>query len=373
MNALILTEKSNDPKNPYNLYAKLKKISTEEVPVFKTQAQEIEGRKVALDPAVFQASAKEQKKITFAELPPGIGPDTLSGYFAAMEARLSAMDAPEKAAAEKYIQDVNEVSLPLLRSNFTDDATIGSLVRVQGAAGDAVPLSAARFFTIIKFISDQSDQIAPGEILSPREDVLLKISASIRNCAAGKTDGINKAYNALPRAYRYEEQGQEEGTINAGAYLSAAVQDELHTMLAGENAMMRELTEVPGAISQLPHQSLHLKNLIGRAIGIVHPLTFDEHSFTLFDPLVARSVDDTLSIFYKHFTPEFLIEALQRHVNQNIRAKTVPGLYKNLDDFLGEKSDESWDLDDEDNFLSILTRKGAMNLLIKAGYLKASV
>ena len=62
MNALILTEKSNDPKNPYNLYAKLKKISTGGPSVLKTQAQEIEGRKVALDPAVFQASAKEQKR-----------------------------------------------------------------------------------------------------------------------------------------------------------------------------------------------------------------------------------------------------------------------------------------------------------------------
>ncbi|HEY5260147.1 MAG TPA: hypothetical protein VIJ46_05805, partial [Rhabdochlamydiaceae bacterium] len=183
MNALILTEKSNDPKNPYNLYAKLKKISAEEVPVFKTQGQEIEKTQVALDPAVFQASAKEQKKVTFADLPPGIGPNTLSGHFDALQARLSAMDAPEKAAAEKYIQDANEVSLSLLHSNFTADATIGSLVRVQGAAGDAVPLSAARFFAIIKFISDQSDQIAPGEILSPREDVLLKISASIQNCA----------------------------------------------------------------------------------------------------------------------------------------------------------------------------------------------
>src|SRR5208282_3549330 len=96
------------------------------------------------------------------------------------------------------------------------------------------------------FISDQSDQIAPGEILSPREDVLLKISASIRNCAAGKTDGINKAYNALPRAYRYEQQAQAEGTINSGSYLREAVQGELHAMLTIDNAMMRELTEAPG-------------------------------------------------------------------------------------------------------------------------------
>jgi hypothetical protein len=81
-------------------------------------------------------------------------------------------------------------------------------------------------------------------------------------------------------------------------------------------------------------------------------------------------VNDTLSIFYKHFTPEVLIDALQKHVNQNIRAKTVPGLYKDLSEFLGEKSDESWDLDEDDFTLFSLTRKGAMNLLIKAGYLK---
>ena len=320
----ILTEESNDTKNPFNLYAKLKGIAAEAVPVFKTPEQEIGGTAVSLDSAVFQARANEQKKVAFADLPPGIGEDTLNRHFNALHARLSAMDAPGAVAAAKYIQDANGISFAALRSNFTEDDMIRSLVGVQGAAGDPVPLSAARFFAIMKFISDQSDQIAPGEILSPREDVLLKISASIQNCAAGKADGINKAYTCLlPRAYRYEEQAQAEGTINSGSYLREAVQGELQAMLTVDNAMMRELTEAPGPgeIPQLSHQSLYLKNLIGRAIGIVHPLTFDDHSFTLFDPLVARSVDDTLSIFYKHFTPEVLIDALQRHVNQNIRAK----------------------------------------------------
>ncbi|HEY5234926.1 MAG TPA: hypothetical protein VIJ14_02010, partial [Rhabdochlamydiaceae bacterium] len=153
----ILTEESNDPKNPFNLYAKLKKIAAEAVPVFKTQGQEIEGTAVSLDPAAFQASAKEQKKVTFADLPPGIGPDTLSGHFDALQARLRAMDAPGSAAAEQYIQDANGISFASLRSNFTEDDMVRALVSVQGAASNAVPLSPARFYAIMKFISDQSD------------------------------------------------------------------------------------------------------------------------------------------------------------------------------------------------------------------------
>jgi hypothetical protein len=245
-----------------------------------------------------------------------------------------------------------------------------------------------QFFTIVQFILDQPNTLAEGKLLSEREEVLLKMAASIRHCPGGKKEGIAKAYNII--------KGQaatglsSEGSQLHG-YFDTVMQNEFSAFLSNDNAFIREVTQVPAdkEIKQLVHQSIYLKNLIGKPIGLIWDLTMDQHTYIIYDDLVNLERKEVLESFFRYFTPDVLIEVVQKTLKKDHtegKQETLKDeMYHRLSTFLGGYNPEHWDItelnDDEKEKLGLpkddevqrlsLTRKGVIALLEKLGYLEA--
>ncbi|HEY5234927.1 MAG TPA: hypothetical protein VIJ14_02015 [Rhabdochlamydiaceae bacterium] len=201
------------------------------------------------------------------------------------------------------------------------------------------------------------------------------MSASIQYCKKGKSEGIALAYNTLDPKFRYD-RGQA-GAEGARDYLAKVVQEELSNALSADNPMMRELAGSSGPVDQLAHQTIYLKNFIGRLIGLSHSLEFDPYTGQLSNQLVHRDLQDTSQIFYKHMTPKALAAALQNQVNRELyKDKSVENPAGNFDSaFFGklnaflEGALGNWDMDEDEVNVEGLTEKGALDLLVRAGYL----
>ncbi len=373
---LALTENTNDPKNPYRLFMLHKQRASEPLPSVNPSSEVIDGKSFSLNPQGFQENAILATPITFAQLPKNVGPDDVRKLFAALEARLEHMEPQEREAAGQCIQGATESSFQSLQTNFADDAYLNSLLAIpRGKPEETVPADAARFFAIVSFISSQSNIVNPGQLLSPQEEVLLKMSASIQACKKGKSEGVALAYNTLEPSFRYDKV--QAGGENAKTYLAKVVQEELSNALSADNPMMRELTGSSGSISQLAHETIYLKNFIGRAIGLPHPLEFDPYTGVISIDL-KRDLKDTLEIFYKHMTPKALAAALKKQVDRELyKNKTAANpagtfdkeFFGKLNAFLGNALG-NWDMDEDEMEVEGLSEKGAFNLLVKAGYLK---
>ncbi|HEY5234928.1 MAG TPA: hypothetical protein VIJ14_02020 [Rhabdochlamydiaceae bacterium] len=165
---LALTESSNDPKNPYQLYMKLKAMDAEPLPVVNTPVDVIDGKRYALNPETFQESAARAIPITFAQVPQNVGSEDLRKLFAALAARLAQMQPNDRDAVQNYIRETTETSFEALQANFLDDAYLNSLLRhPRGNPEDKAPVDVARFFALMNFILIQSPKVEPGQLLSP--------------------------------------------------------------------------------------------------------------------------------------------------------------------------------------------------------------
>lgn len=103
------------------------------------------------------------------------------------------------------------------------------------------------------------------------------------------------------------------------APVAPLVAQSVHKMLAaqftGDNLLMKELAEVED-VEQVLHQEIYLKNLIGPLLGITHAISFDKYTHVLSDALIAKSRDAVLELFFKHFTPKVMANALAADLNK---------------------------------------------------------
>ena len=145
-------------------------------------------------PAGLQKLTQENAlKVKFKELPlhpikpnTRIEPTTLIELFAQIDQRLSNLAISEREELKNAL--TFEYSYDILKNNFLE-GYIPTLLSIKGSSEDFVPLDAAKFFAILLFILKQSDQQAQGQLVSPQEETLLKISTSITSCPSGKHTG----------------------------------------------------------------------------------------------------------------------------------------------------------------------------------------
>jgi|GEM_PF-2316282 len=100
----------------------------------------------------------------------------------------------------------------------------------------------------------------------------------------------------------------------------------------GLDKMMQELTGQK-AVKEAAHQVTYLKNLIGAEIGIGSELETDIFTALLSDKLFKRSKNEALSIFFKHVTPQKMVSALKRMIdNSSLENKQLLKVFLGLSD-----------------------------------------
>lgn len=111
-------------------------------------------------------------------------------------------------------------------------------------------------------------------------------------------------------------------------FLNQAVRNFMMTKFMGTDEMMKELTGKNEDVFQPVHQAAYLKNLIGSYAGIGSDLEVDLYTHVLSKVLVNRDRDEVLAIFFKHVTPEVMLEALLKTIkNESVENKQMLKLF----------------------------------------------
>lgn len=375
-----------NPKNPYRIYASLKALEGS-VSAVAAPPQSLEGQTVRVGVAAMRSETeKVSTAATFASLPGDITPETVRNLFAAMRARLAALPADKQAAARADIasmcpSDATVDILDALERNLTEDEYLTRLLRITGAPTDRVPNDVWEFYHIIQFIQQQGDAVAEGENLSPREQVLIKMSQSIQFCSSGKKEGIGLAYGLIRDVIRTPSSLETEA-LKTLLY-QEIVMPHLQHLLSDDGPFLREMTGVPVGtpISQLSHQAIYVKNLIAKRLGLPWDLTFDQHTGVLYNALVEKTVDQVLEALFRHFSPENLRAVLQENVKKRFKSLERPETHAQALPFYNaimaclefKDSCVSYTEDDDFNLIDCqLTPAGATELLMKLDFLEAA-
>lgn len=367
-------------KNPYTLYRKHVEMAQKPPPEVPVVYQTIEGKTVGIATKHFQERAKQTHRLRYKDLPEPVHPEDL---FQEFETRLSHLTAEERQNVEKQIREMTGSTFRALRVNFSGNSLNTLLVR--GDPEDAAPMPQACFAQILHYITnlDNTDILQSG--MTRREETLIQLSNSVQNCLSGKKEGIIHWYNiGLPEEYHFPllETVCDPALQKAQEFIFQFLQNVLRELLSSEPFIQEFIKEKDPSllswlfgkqepISELAHQSIYLKNALSHIIGYVHDIQFDPSTGMIHDALFIKEVRELLEIFYRHFTPELLINNLKEKVDRDNPYKTNMPLFSSLNNLVGAQASD-WEVDEEDEPTGKITRKGAVDLLINSGYLLES-
>ncbi len=363
------TADPGDRKNPYTLQKYLQEKMKEELSFTPPQFT-VGEEKLSFDLTTFQK--KVSLKTFSRENLPDVKPDALEQLVSDLDEHLNRLKAEDKKKALDQIEQMTGVTLEGLKTGSLESNYLRALL--SSTAGP-IGLTAAQFFSIVKYIQSKSSEVEDGQLLSPREEALLKIAASITYCTTGKKEGIFNVYHTfLPDAYKLkmampktERESHESSRVTEFVF-NNVVQKKLSQQFSGTNKLMQELVG-KRVVRQASHQALYLKNLIGHLVGLFHSLTFDRHGGIVYDSLLDKSPVEILKIFYQHFTPQVVIAALQEEVKRTLSSKDM-SLFNDINAFLTDRDmGKVWDLDGKSNPLG-LTPFAALELLKECGYIQ---
>ena len=334
--AIVTFRSANNTRdNPYLIFNHHKSRT----PIaFKPEGMFIEGRKVALS---FEKFAEISQLYSFApsELPP-VGPKEWSE----LGSRLNSSETA-KAILAHISNDPWSAIESTLSSPFLSD--------ILAANTNPMPPVSAQFRAILHYL------------LSVNEEQCLQVLCGIQACHAGKSEGIAMTYHTvLPEGFKLKKQLAQDAPEGADAqhFFASFSQKVLLELLSGNNPLMQELTGQV-RIGQLSHQSLFIKNLIARSIGLQHETTFDLYTALVCDKLKQMTLEEALEIFARHATALHLASQLQHAY------KKGDVTYPTLAAICGEPI--VWTMNDEDleNIKFELTLAGAVEILLRVGLL----
>ena len=209
-------------------------------------------------------------------------------------------------------------------------------------------------------------------LLSPQEDLLLRVSVSISACPSGQRYGITNYYNSLPLEFRSSvaQLCAPEQKIND--LIERTIQNVMNETF-GDTEFWMSLLKISN-VSQLTHQILFLKNRLFNQLGLEHTLTFDAHSGTLYDSLLEMPLIDLLKAYFAICTVDKVIARLKRNAEEALQKKHVG--YMDIVFYLereGEKLSKEmifkyFIFDEEYKPLSI-TQEGAIKLITSSKYI----
>ena len=363
---------STASKSPYTIYERLIAASESHPPI-ETPWAEIEGLRVRFNVAQMQTTV--QKTIPRAQVMEKLaGRELPNPPFAAladsMQARIDLMTPADRQACLAHLHEQD--SLDRLCTNLKD----GFFAELfSSALPDEVPIQRAYPFAIVGYILAQSNNPPEAGRLSEQEYVLLAFSSSVQNCSKGKLEGLIGFYNLLDKPSQYAIGPAEAEPIKQ---LAVDIEYQIRRLMgedfSGHNHMMREMTSTAADrdVSQLAHQSIYLKNMLGVHLGLRDAVEFDVYSECISSTLSEKNLNKLAEIFFRHFTVDRVIEKVKQYYAAQVKEGGAPdmALYNASNDWLqleGDKLTDAWDIE----VVPIVpTTIGAIGILHKLGILE---
>ena len=366
---LITLQDTARVTNPFRLYGTLQELWQKETPQVDLPRAELHGFNLQFNPTAMQVRARQTISVE-AVLMLSQGKQyvdtTLFKLTAALKTRLDQLDEAQRKKIYTHTEAITGFSLTDLIANLEDNYFV-TLLRMPYEK--ELSLYKAFLCAILTSIFDQPNSIEGDALLSPQEESLLMISASIRHCSTGKKEGIVLTYNTLDTKYQYSSsiKAQTDSQQKMLNFLSTLVEQQISRLLTTVNPLIEELAG-PNQSSQLVHISLYLKNLLARHIGLAHNLQFDMHSDLLSQTLVAHPLEAVLTAFYQHLKISDSLAHLKAAFD-TLAPQEKALLYNSCNELLNNKDlDDVWDLDDEGGYS--LSDTGAVRLFLASGYIK---
>lgn len=350
-------DSQNDPKNPFVIFNQLQiqvpKESWMETSVVHSWNLQTLRKKGAVI------------KYQLSDLPEGVNETTLNDLYKTLSKRLESLEGEEKEKIKHYIMEAIGYKFEDLKMAFLTNPLIKQLVKISSSSVSSLQY---QFYSILKAIFDSNNECQPGELLSMREDMLLKISVTIQACETGTRNGIETCFDLLPE--KYKTRIAEKHHAPADQLIDDAIQrtfNELFTYIIP--------AKISKDVSQSSHTTLYLKNRLFRQLGIRHELVFDLYSKELPDELFTYSANALFSMTIENFQVEAVVKKIIKGSAELFNKKTKSFL-SNVTDLIGKAegaiSGENYPqyIEIDENFAPIkLTKKGARAMLKGAGYL----
>ncbi len=355
------------PANPYVVFLKHTDSARETLNV-EAMVQEVLGKSVSL-----HLGAMNSRRVVF--VPRETVLQHCGGHFFTWSNlqqwleeignRLASLSERDKLQVLTHIQQTCLSSLDTLIQNLKD-SYFKQLLDVAGLHQISIPC--AMFMGIMKSIADKSHEKRAEELLSPREDVLLKMSASIRECSIGKSEGIVMAYNLLEDRYKYVNLIDVQDlplVARAKSFLHNWVQKKMSVFLSSDTPFLKQVTGEDHEICQLAHQCLYCKNLLAPHLGMSHAIQLDHHTDLLYTALLQKEVGNILTEFTAHFSIANLVNDLIHFFTLEAEKINLYGLFSAL---IGEdlSLEKSFAIEIEPPFAVSLQPVAALLLLQKA-------
>ncbi len=299
------------------------------------------------------------------DISPGIPPDTFSELFRGMEERLGNDPRFEQyILEEKYEPTIDREfkqgkppTFEKLKNNLLTDSYIQRLLRLPEGDNESIEPAQYQQYCIIENLLKADSTVAPGELLSPREQMLLQYSRYIIFCDTGKKEGIGNAYRLIPATRSVRLTIPAEKFIEDFTY--QFFQDKMRKIIDREDFMKALLNEP--LIDQRNHQSDFIKRRFGKLVGLKEDIKLDMWTHNLHPKIHDITPEHFIKTFYQFFDiPEVMQEytaALREKLTNEIKLPPdirVQGIYDHLQRTYQVSDMEAFEMDEDlINFIGI--------------------
>ncbi len=364
-----LLETTDDPQNPFNFYKLLAKRRTEVVELDKSQlpTETFDGTTVRLNQGYLKKLP--EATILFKDLP-----KYSKDFFKDMKSEIGKLLKENKDLGNEieiltgFENKFGTSSYSSLMQSALGSNYLSNLINIKNISQDSVIMhNSAKMVAIVSYIESLDNKPHKESSFSVRQETFLKMLASIGGCYFGKDEGLSLYYNKLPETAKFKFTDKPM----AQEFLESTIRHDVEDMFSGENTFFKELIGMQPyeKVKEVSHQSLYVKNLIGKDVGLVHSLKFDTHSQLFYKNLVDQPKRIVIKTFYKYLIPHVLINSVIRNANEELKQHNA-SLYATLSVLIDENHNEkSWYFSTSTGEIT-LTHYGALQLLLKIGALQ---
>lgn len=302
---------------------------------------------------------------TRGDISQGISSDTFSELFRGMEERLGNDPIFEQYILEEQYEPTIDPefkqgeppTFEKLKNNLLVDSYIQRLLKLPEGDSESIEPAQYQQYCIIESLLKADSTVAPGELVSPREQMLLQYSRYIIFCDTGKKEGIGNAYRLIPGTRSVRLTIAAEKFIEDFTY--QFFQDKMRKIIDGEEFMKALLKK--SSINQRNHQSDFIKRRFGKLVGLKEDIKLDMWTNNLCPEIHDITPEQFIKTFYQFFDiPGVMQEytaALKEKLTNEIKLPPeirVLGIYDHLQRTYQVSDQEAFEMDEDlINFIGI--------------------